>query len=188
MRVFNRIVVILLLAGLVALGVFVALYGFGLFGYRPASLSGLLDSFRSGLVSFVSGVESGSAAIIAVLVAVAILGLILLVLELKPGRPRRVRMGKGTYVPRDAVKTKVTEAAGQTTGMLGSSAKVKAKRRPGAKVKLKASVRRGEDPKAMKSSLQDAVRRHLDQSGVPLGKLKIKVNEADPRQTKTRVQ
>ena len=65
MRVFNRLIVVLLLAGLVALGVFAALYGFGLFGYRVASLSRAWESFKSALRGTVGGVENGAPAIIA---------------------------------------------------------------------------------------------------------------------------
>lgn len=186
MRVFNRIVVVLLLAGLVALGVFTALYGFGLFGYRLGSLSGALDSINSGLQGFVGGVESGSAVIVAVLVAIAVTGLILLVMELGPTRPRHVRLGKGMHLTRGAVRDEVTEAAARTPGVLGSSAKVKTRRKPGAKVKLAASVRRGEETGTVKSNLQENVRQHLSRRGVPTSKLKVKVNESDPRQSTAR--
>jgi hypothetical protein len=56
MRVFNRLIVVLLLAGLVTLGVFTALYGFGLLGYRLASLSRAWESFKSALQGIVGGV------------------------------------------------------------------------------------------------------------------------------------
>jgi hypothetical protein len=185
MRVFNRLIVVLLLAGLVALGVYTALYGFGLFGYRVASLFRAWESFKSALRGIVGGVENGAPAIIAVLVVVAIVGLVFLVLELKPRRPRRVRLGKGTYLRRAVVEGEVTKAATRTPGVLGSSVKVKARRRPGAKVKLAAKVDRGEEMGRVKSNLQENVRGHLDQSGVPPGE--VKVNEADPRRSKARV-
>jgi hypothetical protein len=186
MRVFNRLIVVLLLAGLVALGVYTTLYGFGLFGYRLAGLSGAWESFKSALQGIVGGAESGAPAIIAVLVAVV--GLVLLVLELKPRRPRRVRLGKGTYLMRGVVKGEVTMAAARTPGVPDSSVKAKARWRPGAKVKLAAKVDRGEKMGSVKSNLQENVRGHLAQSGVPPGGLKVKVNEADPRQSKARVQ
>jgi hypothetical protein len=187
MRVFNRLIVVLLLAGLVALGAYTALYGFGLFGYQLANLSGVWESFKRALQGIVGGVQSGAPAIVAILVVVAFVGLTLLVLELKPRRPRRVRLGKGTYLTRGVLEGEVARAAMRTPGVLDSSVKVKARRRPGAKVKLAADVRRGEATGTVKSNLEENLRQHLTQNGVPSSGLKVQVNEADPRQSRARV-
>jgi hypothetical protein len=192
MRVFNRIVMILLFAGLFVLGVYMVVYSLNLFGYRlediPRAL-GLSGLYR-GLETFAQNVENGSLSVLSVilLVAVAVLGLILLIAELKPPAPRRVRMHSGTYITRGAVADEVVEAAERTPGVLGSSARVKAKRRPGAQVDLEARVRRGEDTSAIQSELRRSVRERLAQRGVPVSKLNVRLREADPRQTKTRVQ
>lgn len=192
MRVFNRIVMILLFAGLFVLGVYMVVYSLNLFGYRlediPRAL-GLSGLYRS-LETFVQNVENGSLSVLSVilLVAVAVLGLILLIAELKPPAPRRVRMHSGTYITRGAVADEVVEAAERTPGVLGSSARVKAKRRPGAQVDLEARVRRGEDTSTIQSELRRSVRERLAQRGVPVSKLNVRLREADPRQTKTRVQ
>jgi hypothetical protein len=192
MRVFNRIVMILLFAGLFVLGVYMVVYSLNLFGYRlediPRAL-GLSGLYRS-LETFVQNVENGSLSVLSVilLVAVAVLGLILLIAELKPPTPRRVRMHSGTYITRGAVADEVVEAAERTPGVLGTSARVKAKRRPGAQVDLEARVRRGEDTSAIQSELRRSVRERLAQRGVPVSKLNVRLREADPRQTKTRVQ
>lgn len=190
MRIFNRIVVVLLLAGLIALGAYTVVYSFELFGYRLADLSTALDGFAGGVEGFVGDVENGSLPIltIALLVAIAVLGLVLLLMELTPPRPRRVRMQRGTYVTPDVVRDEVSSAAEKAPNVLGSSAKIKAKRGPGAKVHLRADVRRGEDANAVKSDLRERVQQHLAQTGLPLGKLKLKHEESDPRQTRTRVQ
>jgi hypothetical protein len=192
MSVFNRIVMTLLFAGLFVLGVYMVVYSLNLFGYRlediPRAL-GLSGLYRS-LETFVQNVENGSLSVLSVtlLVAVAGLGLILLIAELKPPAPRRVRMHSGTYITRGAVADEVVEAAERTPGVLGTSARVKAKRRPGAQVDLEARVRRGEDTSAIQSELRRSVRERLAQRGVPLSKLNVRLREADPRQTKTRVQ
>jgi hypothetical protein len=192
MRVFNRIVMILLFAGLFVLGVYMVVYSLNLFGYRlediPRAL-GLSGLYR-GLETFAQNVENGSLSVLSVilLVAVAVLGLILLIAELKPPAPRRVRMHSGTYITRGAVADEVVEAAERTPGVLGTSARVKAKRRPGAQVDLEARVRRGEDTSTIQSELRRSVRERLAQRGVPVSKLKVRLLEADPRQTKTRVQ
>jgi hypothetical protein len=192
MRVFNRIVMILLFAGLFVLGVYTVVYSLNLFGYRLEDLPralGLSGFYRS-LETFVSNVENGSLSVLTVilLVAIAVLGLILLIAELKPPAPRRVRMSSGTYVTRGSVADEVVAVAEGTPGVLGTSARVKARRRPGAQVDLEARVRRGDDTSAIQSELRRTVRERLDQRGVPVSKLNVKLIEADPRRTRTRVQ
>jgi Family of unknown function (DUF6286) len=192
MRVFNRIVMILLFAGLFVLGVYTVVYSFNLFGYRledlPRALG--LSGFYRGLETFVSDVENGSLSVLTVilLVAIAVLGLILLVAELKPSAPRRVRMSSGTYVTRGVVADEVVAAAERTPGVLGTSARVKARRRPGAQVGLEARVRRGDDTSTIQSELRRTVRERLGKRGVPVSKLNLKLIETDPRRTRTRVQ
>jgi hypothetical protein len=192
MRVFNRIVMILLFAGLFVLGVYTVVYSFNLFGYSLENLPRALglSGFYRGLESFVRGFESGSLSVLTVfvLVALAVLGLILLIAELKPAAPRRVRMRSGTYITRGAVADEVVTAAEQTPDVLGTSARVKAKRRAGALVDLEARVRRGEDTGAIQSDLRRSVQERLAERGVPVSKLNVRLVEADPRETRTRVQ
>jgi uncharacterized alkaline shock family protein YloU len=188
MRVFNRIFMILLLAGLFVLGVYMIVYAFDLFGYKLESLP--VTNFASGLKDFVAGVEGGnlSATTIIILVLLAILGLIWFIAELRPTAPRRVRMGSGTYVSRSVVEDEISAVAERVPDVLGSSVGVKARRSPGAQVDLEARVRKGEDLSTIKSGLQSTVREHLSEKGLPVSKLNVKLVEADPRQTKTRVQ
>jgi hypothetical protein len=188
MSIFNRIVMILLLAGLFLLGVYTVAYAFNLFGYQLSDLP--ISAVGDGVGGFVSDAENGSLPALSVLtlILVALLGLALLIAELKPSSPRRVRMQNGTYLTRSAVEQEVVEAAEKTPNVLGSKAQVQARRRPGAKVKLDANVRRGEDLGAVKSSLQEHVQQRLARSGVPVSRLKINLIQSDPRETKTRVQ
>lgn len=177
---------ILLLAGLFVLGVYMVVYAFDLFGYKLASLP--VSNFANGLKDFVSGVEGGlSAVTIIILALLALLGLIWFIAELRPTAPRRVRMGSGTYVTRSVVENEISRVAEQVPNVLGSSVGVKARRSPGAQVDLEARVRRGEDLGTIKSELQSTVREHLSERGLPVSKLNVKLVEADPRQTKTRV-
>jgi hypothetical protein len=188
MRVFNRIFMILLLAGLFVLGVYMIVYAFDLFDHKLESLP--ITDFAKGLEDFVVSLENGNlpATTIILLVLLAILGLIWFIAELRPTAPRRVRMGSGTYVSRSVVQDEVSAVAEQVTDVLGSSVNVKARRSPGAQVGLRARVRRGEDLGTIKSGLQSTVREHLSERGLPVSKLNVKLVEADPRQTKTRVQ
>jgi uncharacterized alkaline shock family protein YloU len=192
MWIFNRLIMVIVFAALFVGGLYATIFGLNILGYRISDLQQTLglQGIYEGFQSFVTGVENGSLtpAGIAILIGVALLGLILLLLELKPPRPRRVRMEKGTYITRSAVNDEVAAATERTSNVLGSSVKVKAKRRPGADVNVDADVRRGEDQKEIKSNLQTAIQEKLARSGIPLGKININLNEADPRQTKTRVQ
>jgi hypothetical protein len=188
MRVFNRIVMTLLFAGLFVLGVYMVVYSFDLFGRSLTSLP--ISDFSGGLQDFLTRVENGnlSAVSIIILVLLAILGLIWFIAELRPSAPRRVRMGNGTYVTRGVVEEEVSTVAGRVPDVLGSSVGVRAKRSPGARVDLEARVRRGEDLGTIRSGLRTRVQEHLSERGLPVSKLNVKLVEADPRQTKTRVQ
>src|SRR5919199_677752 len=190
MRIFNRIVIILLLAGLFVLGLFMVLYSFDIANYRLADLPAILklNDLHAGLTDVVRTLENGTlnALDIATLVIIALLGLVLLILELKPPTPRRVRMQQGTYITRRAVENEAIEAVEQNLEVLQSNANVKAQRRPGAKVDIRASVRPEEDIQSIQSEVQDRVQRHLDQTGIPVSSLKVRLMASNPRETRTR--
>ena len=188
MRIFNRIVMILLLAGLFVLGIYMIVYSLGLLGYSLGSLP--FSGISNGIRGFVSDVENGNLAVIPliVLVLLAFLGLFLLIAELKPPAPSRVRMGNGTYATRRVVEDEVSSVAGDVPGVLGSSVNAKAQRRTGAQVDLEGRVRRGEDVGSIRSNVRGRVQEYLSQRGLPVSKLNVRLTEADPRQTKTRVQ
>ena len=191
MKIFNRIIVILLLAGIVALGVTVVFYIFDVSDYHLEDLSRALglNGLYDGVNSFVQRAESRSLDVldIVVLALVALLGLVLLILEFKPPSPRRVRMQQGTYVTRKAVEDEVNAAVEGSHEVLQSNVKVKAQRRPGARVNVTANVRPGENARSVQSDVRDRIQRRLDQVGIPVGNLNVQVRESDPRQTKTRV-
>lgn len=185
MRIFNRIVVALLLVGLFVLGVFGVIYSLGLFGYSLPELAQTLnlEQVYAGAQEAVSDAENGTLTDLTffILVGVALLGLILLVLELKPPSPKRVKLQKETFATRNAVKTQVLAAADRASETLNSSTKVKARRSPGAKIKLKSKIRRGEDLSRAKSGVKDQVTDHLRKVGIPVSRVKVKLSEADPR-------
>src|SRR4028119_810319 len=136
MKIFNRIVVILLLAGLFVLGVYPIAYAFTLVGKNLNSLLDPIKSAGAGAQGFMRGVESGNLPILTILllVLIALLGLILLYFELKPAAPRRVRMEKGTFATRGVVQEEVTKAVERSPDVLGHSVTAQAQRRPGAQV------------------------------------------------------
>jgi hypothetical protein len=55
-------------------------------------------------------------------------------------------------------------------------------------VDLEARVRRGDDTNTIQSDLRRSVQEHLAERGVPVSKLNVRLVEADPRETRTRVQ
>jgi hypothetical protein len=198
MRIFNMIVVILLLAALFALGVFVFLASISpllsAFGAQGTDLQNLPPSLRpdglsAGLRNYLTNVENGNVSALdaIALVATALLGLVLFVLELKPSAPRRVRMQQGTYVTRSAIRDEATRAAEEEHEVLQSNVKVKAQRRPGAKIHITASVREEEDNRGLQSEIRDQVQQHLGRMGIPVANLKVRTAGSDPRETKTRV-
>lgn len=193
MRVFNRIVVTLLLAGLIVLCVYGVLYSFQLAGHSLSSLDQALgvSAIAGGIESFLSGLGTATipAATVTILVAVAVLGLVLLLFELKPRRPRNVRTSSGSvYMTRGAVREAVQSTALGTSEVLSAKAKAKARRGAGAVVKLKASVKRGEDQGSLDSSLKERINSELSERGVPVKKLKLKLEESEPQGAKGRVQ
>lgn len=191
MRIFNKIVVVLLLAALTALGLSLLVYAFNVEPYRLQDLPRAvgLDSFYENLRGYVGAVEQGAldALEVATLVLIALLGLVLLVLEFKPPTPRKVRMQQGTYVTRGVVENEANTAVEQEHEVLQSNVNVQAQRKSGAKVDIRASVRPGEDTRSVQSELRDRVQQHMSQTGIPVSNLKVQVAESDPRETKTRV-
>lgn len=191
MWVFNRIVVGLLLAGLFALGASAVVYSLNVGNYQLANLPATLglNGVYQGLRGYVANVEQVNLILLDYLIlgGIALVGLVLLVLELKPPRPRRVRMQEGTYVRRSAVQSEAAEAVEQDPEILQSNVSVKALRKPGAKVDVRASVRAGEDVQSIQSEVRERVQQRLDRAGMPIGKLKVRLSESDPRETKTRV-
>src|SRR4028119_1427513 len=133
MRIFNRIVVILLLAGLFVLGVYAIAYAFNLFGKSLGSLLNPIQSAGAGAQGFMRGVESGNLPLrtILLLVLIALLGLILLFFELKPAAPGRVRLEEGPFATRGGVQEEASKAVEQSPDVLGHSVRAKAQRRAG---------------------------------------------------------
>lgn len=191
MRIFNRIILILALFGLYALGLYAAFYGFNIAGYssEAAQNNPILTAISGSLPGFVSDIEDGPApGMVAWLVLTVLIGLVLLVLELKPRRPRRVRLQQGIFMTRQAVRDQATAAAESADEVLQSSARVKARRRPGAIVNVTAHVRRGEDLRPLRNAIQEHVQQSLARTGTPTSRVRVSLLESDPRQeTRARV-
>lgn len=75
----------------------------------------------------------------------------------------------------------------QEPEVLQSNVKVKAQRKPGARVQVRASIRPGENARSVQSEAQSRVQQQMAETGIPVSNLKVQVSESDPRQTETRV-
>ena len=96
-------------------------------------------------------------------------------------------MQQGTYITRLAVERAVSPLVEQEPEVLQSNLKVKAQRRLGAKVEVRASIRPGEDARSVQSEVQSRVQQHMAETGIPVSDLRVRASESDPRQTTTRV-
>ena len=197
MRIFNRILMALVFAALTAAGAFLFVYSFGLFGY---SLSGLPlrgnlsgTAFYSGLEAFVRDVDGQSLTVLetVVLVVIALIGLALLIAELKPPRPRYLSVGDGLYTTRSTLEEEILQCVDEDRRILESSARVKPLRRGRARIRVEARMRRGEgDRSEVRRALTQAVHERIRDLGYPqkiAKKVKVDVGETDPRSVRRRV-
>lgn len=197
MRIFNRVLMALVFAALTFCGAFLFIYCFGLFGYNLSEipLKGPLSGtpFYSGLKAFVRDVGGQSPTVLetVVLVVIALIGLLLLFAELKPPRPRYLRVGQGLYTSRSALEDELVEAVEEDGRVLESSASVKPRRGGGAKVKVEAKMREGAaNPTELKNTLGRKVREKIRALGYPqkvANGVKIDLKETDPRSVRRRV-
>lgn len=181
---------VLIFAALCAAGVFGVLFSLDLAGYKLADLSQQigLSGIVSSIEGFVGSVEAGSPALGAALAAAAIPGLVLLFLELKPGKPSRVRLDENVYMGKRALKREAESSAASDEDVLKANAKVKVSRSRKGKVKIKARSRPGENSKSIKQRLSGRLRRELGQeAGLPVGSPKIKLSEGDAKSPEARV-
>ena len=186
MRIFNRIVLILLLAAIIAAGIFAVLYGFSLGGFNLDSIK--INGVTSALPGFEQGVQNADPLILAALVAVAVVGLILLIAELKPPAPRRVKLGNGCFVSRGAVEQAAEGMALEEEGVLDARARAKPRRVRRAKLSLQVKARYGEDTRKLEESLRRRLQSGLgEEAGLPVGKPRLSVEAVEPWKAKRRV-
>lgn len=191
MKIFNRILVILIFVAIFVIGLFGVLYGFQWLGYSlfdfPAQAQ--QSVFYSSLQTWIDELNAGSPTTLTVisLVATAIAGIILLFLELKPKPPQKVRLGKSMFITREAVASEAERGAMMEPEVSEAKAHVKARRGPGAKVTVHSKVRRGIDLKAAQQDVRSQVENHLLGLGIPVSSIKVDVEEIDPRKSKVRV-
>jgi hypothetical protein len=192
MRLVNRIILIIVLVALVVFGAFGAIYAFAGSSYQAAGLPGFLATpeHAQPAQGWLSHFENGSVppldfAIVAVL---SLAGLVLLVLELIPGRKHYLQLGRHLWVKREVVEKEAENVALTDHAVLESAAKLSPHRWLQSKLKLQLVVRRGESPKDAEHRVQDLLSTEIVRKGqLNVNRMRIKAEVKDPRVAKRRV-
>ena len=192
MRLFNRIVLVIVLVVLVVFGTFGAIYAFAGVGYQDRGLPGFLaiPENAQAAQSWLSSFEDGSVPLLdfIVVVAVGVAGLALLVLELKPSRKEHLALGPQAWVKREVVEKEAEYVALTDRAVLESEAELSLRRVLGNKLKLKLIVRRGESPEDTRSRVRDLINTEIIGKGqVNIPKTRVEAIALDPRRAKRRV-
>jgi hypothetical protein len=192
MRLVNRIILIVVLVVLVVFGTFGAIYAFAGSSYQAAGLPGFLATPENAqpAQSWLSNFENGHVPVLdfAIVVVVFVAGLVLLVLELIPGRKHHLRLGRGLWVKREVVEKEAENVALIDHAVLESAAKLSPHRWLESKLKLELVVRRGESPEDAKHRVRDLLSTEIVGTGqLDIHKTRIKAEVKDPRTAKRRV-
>ena len=192
MRLVNRIILVIVLVALVVFGVFGAIYAFAGSGYQHAGLPGFLALPQNAqpAQSWLSNFENGVIPLLdyAIVVIVFLAGLVLLGLELIPGRRHYLRLGRGLWVKREVVEKEAENVALTDQAVLESDAKLSPHRLPQSKLKLQLVVRRGESPKDAEHRVRDLLSTEIVGKGqLDIHMTRIKAKVKDPRTAKRRV-
>jgi hypothetical protein len=192
MRLVNRIILIVVLVVLVVFGTFGAIYAFAGSSYQAAGLPGFLATPENAqpAQSWLSNFENGYVPVLdfAIMVTVFVAGLVLLVLELIPGRKHHLRLGHRLWVKREVVEKEAENVVLTDHAVLESDAKLSPHRLLQSKLKLELVVRRGESPEDAKHRVRDLLNTEILGKGqLNIKKTRIKAEVKDPRVAKRRV-
>jgi hypothetical protein len=192
MRLANRIILVIVLLVLVVFGTFGAIYAFAGSSYQAAGLPGFLATPENAqpAQSWLSNFEKGYAPVLdfAIVVVVFVAGLVLLVLELIPGRKHYLQLGRRLWVKREVVEKEAESVALTDQAVLESYAKLSPHRLLQSKLKLQLVVRRGESPEDAKHRVRDLLSTEIVGKGqLDIKRTRIKAEVKDPRVAKRRV-
>ena len=192
MRLVNRIILAIVLVVLVVFGTFGAIYAFAGSSYQDAGLPGFLATPENAqpVQSWLSNFENGSIPVLdfAIVVVALVAGLVLLVLEVIPGRKHYLRLGRGLWVKREVVEKEAENVALTDHAVLESAAKLSPHGWLQSKLKLQLVVRRGESPEEAKHRVRDLLSTEIVGKGqLNINRMQIKVEVKDPRVAKRRV-
>ena len=124
----------------------------------------------------------------AIVVMALVAGLVLLVLEVIPGRKHYLRLGHGLWVKREVVEKEAENVALADHAVLESAATLSPHRWLQSRLKLQLVVRRGESPEDAKHRVRDLLSTEIVGTGqLDIHKTRIKAEVKDPRTAKRRV-
>ncbi|MEV0649065.1 DUF6286 domain-containing protein [Phytomonospora sp. NPDC050363] len=163
MRVTNRLVAILLALALMAGGLLVTVEGIMVAAGREPLLVPL-NSWYDTLTS----ITFADRMVLAIAIAVGVLGLLVLVSQLRPWRPERlpVEGAEGWFVRRRSAELGVAGAVDGLPGVSGARARLG----KGWRVDLRASG----DP-ATRGDVEETVRAELERMSAPAGRVKVRM-------------
>jgi Zn-dependent protease with chaperone function len=186
MGLVHRLTAVLFPIALLVAGAFAVLYAVGLSGLRLADLP--LARVGDEVDGYLGAVAAGNllAAGVAVLALLILLGLVILVIALWPERPRLVGLGQDAYVEPKLLEERSEQAARAGAAVLDARARL---RRAGDRPKLRVAVatRPDADAGAIEGQTRERVQTMLQEAGIELAALDVRVKKTDPRRLKRRV-
>lgn len=192
MRVFNRVLLAVVLVVILVFATFSAVFVFAGDQYKSAGLPGGLavPGQAEPISRWLHGYEQGSIAWwhFALLIVVFVAGLALLILELLPGRRAALMLGRDSFLEKEVVERAAVGVAQRDRSVLEARASLKPKRHGRGNLKMKLTIREGEDTQAAGRRVGEMLQSELTEKGQLSGlQTKIKVAARDPRTLKTRV-
>jgi hypothetical protein len=186
MGLVHRLTALVFLIALCVVGTFAVLYAAGLFGLKLTDLP--VARVGDEVDNYLGAAAGGDllAVGVAVLVALILLGLVLLVIAFWPERPRLVGLGQDAYVGPQLLEERSERAARAGAAVLDARARF---RRAGDRPKLRVSVatRPDADAGAIEGQTRERVQTMLQEAGIELAALDVRVKRTDPRRLKRRV-
>ena len=192
MRLVNRIILVIVLVALVVFGTFGAIYAFAGSRYQDAGLPSFLATPENAQPAqgWLSHFENRAVPLLdfAIVVVLLLVGLVLLVLELIPGRKHYLQLGRHLWVKREVVEKEAENVALTDQAVLESAAKLSPHRWLQSRLKLQLVVRRGESPEDARHRVSDLLSTEIVGKGqLNIQKTRIKAKVKDPRVAKRRV-
>lgn len=192
MRLFNRILLIVVLLAILVFAGFSAAYAFaGQDDYQAASLPAFLalQEAAAPVQQWLGNFEAQSipAWLFTILVVVGLAGLALLAFELLPRRSRYLKVRTGIRVEREVVEEEMERVAADDPAVLSSSARLVPRRRR-SKLSVRLKVRRGEDLHQAEARVSEAIAERVAEGGqLRVARARVTGSTRDPRGSKRRV-
>lgn len=188
MRLFNRLVMVVVGAALALAGAIAAAFALDVDRFQVAALEEGMAPVTAAAQEVLTQAQNGALPIgtqLLLLVA-AITGAALLFFEFRPYRSHMLRLAEGAYVTEPALEHELELAASEVDGTLDVHADVRAASRR-KRVRLEAYIREGLDTQAARSEVESRAVEALQRAGLQGTGVRIELAAVDPRDSKARV-